>query len=222
VANQYLKKTTLYVEGRDDLYSIADLLKKHAFQMDQSPRDVEIHPAALDDKGFGRSKLLELVGPAVKASTDKAIGFIIDADVSASDTWNAVCDQISKAAGPKLKVPKKCPSTGFVANIIALKSRVGVWIMPDNTAKGILEDFLKRLVKSDDKIITVAEFSTDAAKKAGATFKDIAKSKAIIHAWLAWQADPGCPFGTAIKSNYFDYEATSAQAFIKWVRQLVD
>ncbi len=225
MANQYKKKTILYVEGRDDLYVIADLLKTSGFQMDSHPRDIQIDDAAKNDEGQGREKLLELIKTAVKASTGKAIGFVIDADKSASATWDAVRNRIEDAikdAGGNTKLPKAFLPTGLVIELPELKSKVGVWIMPDNKNAGILEDFLKQLVRNGDVLIKHAEATTDQAVKLGASFPNVAKSKAIIHAWLAWQEKPGCPFGIAIKSHYFNAVAPNAKQFVEWVRKLVD
>lgn len=103
MANRYIKRTTLYVEGRDDLFAIANLLKAHAFQMDKPPggpvRDIEIDEAAKADIGSGREKLMKLVEPAVKASTDKAVGFVMDADKSTAATWDSVRGHIETAVG---------------------------------------------------------------------------------------------------------------------------
>jgi hypothetical protein len=225
VANQYLRKTRLHVEGRDDLYVIAELLKASGFQMDKEPRDVQIDEAAKGDEGHGRDKVLALIKTAVKASTGNAVAFVIDADKSASATWNAIRHRIEEAikdAGGKSKLPQPFPGEGVVIDLPELKSRVGVWVMPDNSNPGILEDFLKELVTSGNNLIPHAESSTDEAIKLGAGFSKEAKSKAVIHAWLAWQEQPGCPFGIAIKSRYFDADASSAKKFLEWVRKLVD
>lgn len=224
MAKQYLQKTRLHVEGRDDLHVIADLLKGHGFQQDQEPRDVQIDDAAKGDEGHGRAKLLALIKTAVKASTGSAVGFVVDADESASSTWDAIRSRIEEAmnevSGPS-KLPKALPADGLIVDVAELKSRIGVWIMPDNNAPGILEDFLKSLVKSNDKLISHAESATDEAVKLGATFSAVAMPKAMIHAWLAWQKQPGCPFGIAIKSRYFDGNSPTAKKFVDWVNKLV-
>jgi hypothetical protein len=225
VANQYLCKNRLHVEGRDDLCVIADLLKASGFKMDKEPRDVQIDDAAKGREGQGRENLLALIKTAIKASTGYAIAFVIDADKSAASTWEAVRHRFAEAikeAGGSPKLPKTFPIDGLVIDVTELKSRVGVWIMPDNSNPGILEDFLKELVNGADKLIPHAISATDKAIKIGATFSKEAKSKAVIHAWLAWQNKPGCPFGIAIKSHYFDTNAPSAKKFVKWIKKLID
>lgn len=82
--------------------------------------------------------------------------------------------------------------------------------MPDNGNPGMLEDFLQQLIKGGDPLIQHAKDSTAAATGMGAKFSKEARPKAIIHSWLAWQERPGCPFGIAIKSHYFDTAAPIA------------
>lgn len=217
----YRTKTTLYVEGRDDFYVVIELLKRHGFNMDAQPRDVELHEAVLDIAGFGRTNLLDLVPTVVKTSTDRAVGFIVDADASTVGTWKAICDRIEKAAGASVQLPEDCPPDGAVADIPTLRGRVGIWIMPDNARPGLLEDFLQQLIRDGDSLLPLAQSSTTEAKKAGAAFKASSESKAVAHTWLAWQEEPGCPFGTAIKARYFDHNSASAQRFINWVRRLI-
>jgi hypothetical protein len=216
VAKAYRSRAKLYVEGRDDVYSIANLLKAHQFQVEVAPRDLEIQAAG------DRGKLLGLIETAVKASTNMAIAFVVDADASATGTWTSIRHHVEQAVGGGFKLPAKCPHEGLAVDVPSLKSRVGAWIMPDNSNVGMLESFLQQLVHDADPLLPLAKSSTAQAKGAGALFRDVAEPKAIIHTWLAWQADPGCPFGTAIKAKYFDHAAPMAQKFINWVRRLVD
>ena len=193
--------------------------------MDKEPRDVQIDDAAKGEEGYGRDKLLGLIKTAVKASTGSAIGFVIDADHSATSTWDAVRHRIEEAikeVGGTPKLPQAFPVSGLIVDVPELKSRIGVWIMPDNSSSGILEDFLKTLVKAGDRLLSHSQRATDEAIQLGATFSAEAKPKAMIHAWLAWQEKPGCPFGIALKSHYFDHNSVTAKRFVNWIKQLVD
>ena len=216
MANNYRRSADLYVEGKNDLMSIANLLEAHAFQQVGSVRDVQIH----DQKGV--TPLLDIVETAVKGSTGRARGFVIDADDSAKSAWTAIRQRIENATEGSTALPSDCPANGWVGDVDYFKSRIGIWIMPDNTAPGFLEDFLQTIVPAGDILLPIARTATDAAQAAGAKFPDVAKPKAVVHTWLAWQETPGNPYGTAIKSKYFDPSAVSAQQFIQWVRRLVD
>lgn len=93
--------------------------------------------------------------------------------------------------------------------------------MPDNGATGSLEAFLSSLVPTGDPLWPLAQRSTDQAKNLGARFSDASHPKAELHTWLAWQKQPGRPFGTALTARYFQHDAPAAQAFVDWYRQLV-
>lgn len=40
-----------------------------------------------------------------------------------------------------------------------------------------------------------------------------------MHAWLAWQEEPGKPFGIALKAGYFDHQSPAADRFVDWFMQ---
>jgi hypothetical protein len=50
---------------------------------------------------------------------------------------------------------------------------------------------------------------------------DLHRTKAIVHTWLSWQADPGTPMGFAITKKYFEptINATT-ELFVNWLRAL--
>lgn len=222
MAERYRKRTTLHVEGKDDLFAITELLSAHGFQQDaKTKRDVEINDAAKEKEGFGRAKLLEDIPRAVKAVSDGAVAFVVDADESVHNTWVSVRDRMRQVEHVAPFVPDDLESGGVVFDISKINARVGVWIMPDNERTGMIEDFIKSLVKTGDAILPIAEDATDRATAAGASITTFTRPKAVIHAWLAWQEKPGRPFGTAIGAGYFDHEAESAKNFVKWLRRLI-
>jgi hypothetical protein len=92
--------------------------------------------------------------------------------------------------------------------------------MPDNESSGKLEDFLKTLVPPTDCCWDYAEQVVGIAHSRGAKFSDLDKIKAHIYTWLAWQEEPGRPFGTAIKAAYFLHDTPEAILFVKWFKQL--
>jgi hypothetical protein len=117
-------------------------------------------------------------------------------------------------------VPESPPPGGFIGASTRFKSRVGVWLMPDNVNDGALEPFLTELIHIGDPILAHAEDSTDRAKGIGAAFTDLDRPKAVIHAWLAWQAEPGRPYGMAITAQYFAHDAALAARFVGWYVRL--
>ena len=215
-----VKRSSLYVEGTDDKHAIKHLLARRGVDCpfhDEiapatlPPTNPEIRPAG--DKG----QVLGAMEPAVKFGTGLSVGFVLDADSAATNSWHAVRDRLSFL---KPKPPRKLPATGFVANVPAYRVRVGVWIMPDNRASGALENFLLSLIDADDLLLPLAYESTDRAKDIGANFSEIKREKAVIHAWLSWQQEPGLPFGTALAARYFNADTHSALPFLRWFDDL--
>ena len=86
--------------------------------------------------------------------------------------------------------------------------------------KATLERFLEDLVREDDRLLPHAKAATRGAKDLGARFPEVLLAKAELHAWLAWQEDPGLPYGSAIRSRYFSHDSQAAQSFVTWFCRL--
>ena len=214
------ERSSLHVEGTDDKHAIRHLLLRHGVACplagevipDTLPAIVpEIKPAGDKDK------VLAAMVPAVRFGTGHSVGFIVDADEAAANRWEAVRDRLS-FLDPK--PPTELPAEGFIADVPDYQVRVGVWLMPDNRASGALEHFLTDLIDENDPLLTLAYESTTAARGLGAAFPEVKHVKAVIHAWLSWQEEPGRPFGTAIKAEYFDADSPTALAFLRWFDEL--
>ena len=96
--------------------------------------------------------------------------------------------------------------------------RLGIWIMPNNQTKGILENFLQFLVPETDTLLGYArKCVTDLPQQ---LFIGDAEPKAIIHTWLAWQAEPGKPYGTAITAKFLDPTTPEADVLVNWLNRL--
>ncbi len=217
-----LERSNLHVEGIDDVYTIKHLLLRHGIDcpVDDKRPDGEFSDRVPIIKAAGdRLKVLEAMSTAPLASINKSVGFVLDADDKPASRWNAVRDKFRKF---QLNLPEKIPEDGFIDEITELRARVGVWLMPNNQRSGALEDFLQDLVDKEDNLIPLAIRSTEKAKTKGAGFADKNRKKAVLHAWLAWQKEPGQPYGIAIKAKYFRDDSHAAIAFIEWYKKLFD
>ena len=63
-----------------------------------------------------------------------------------------------------------------------------------------------------------AEESSRRAKELGAGFSANDADKAALHTWLAWQEEPGLPYGTAMRARFFRDDSPAALAFVTWFR----
>ena len=133
-----------------------------------------------------------------------------------------------KADGRNLPGKLRITATRFLPYLILTvrfiegddtKPRIGVWIMPDNSNEGMLEDFLLRGVPAVG--VEVAREAVELAeKKEVTTFKDAHHSKAVIHTYLAWQDEPGRPLGLSVTSKMLSPETPEAKRFVAWLRKL--
>jgi hypothetical protein len=199
----------LLVEGIDDKFSIAKLMARHGVPYDSRPEGV---PFIQECGGF--TEALEAFGVALKTGY-RRLAIVLDADLNRSDRWNQVKGRLGRLG---IDLPAELPSDGFVLRSESMN--VGVWLMPDNKEAGMLEDFLGHLISPEDGCWSYAQTVTSEAKKLGAPFNVIHSSKANIHTWLAWQENPGLPFGTALTANCFKTDAPLALRFVTWFREV--
>ncbi len=209
-----MERSSLHVEGPDDLHSIVHLLIRHGIDYDAKP-----WPSAFPKfKPVGNvESLLDGIETAVELSTGRAVGFVLDADSPLLDRWHAVRDRLRRAG---VDAPDKPAAQGFVGHSSTFRSTVGVWLMPDNQHDGKLETLLKTLIDEHDVLIDHATKATNTATGLGAKFPKVDHIKAVIHTWLAWQEEPGRPYGTAIRAKYFRHESPAAVAFVAWFKRL--
>lgn len=205
-----------FVEGRDDLHSISKLLTRHGIVYSRDSDD----PLFFNIKDCGSDeKVLETIETAVITSGGETIGYVIDADDDIDRRWKNVTKQLAKV---DVVTPDSPPPEGFVGTSTKYQTTVGVWLMPDNQQSGKLENFLRTLIDEEDRLIGHAVLSTDAATTDhDARFPKKDRIKAIIRAWLAWQEEPGKPYGFAVMKHYFQkHDSPVAVAFINWFKRL--
>ncbi len=202
----------LHVEGTDDSHAIRHLLIKHGVDYDHDPWPSE-YPRIREIGG--KPELLAGVETAIRVSTDRSVGFVLDANSSLRDCWKAISSRLRNVG---VEAPAAIPRGGFIGEAKAFRARVGVWIIPDNRRDGALEDFLRDLVDEEDPLLPYAEESVDHARELGARFSENDAGKAVLHTWLAWQQEPGLPYGTAMRARYFRSDSPAARAFVTWFR----
>ena len=202
----------LLVEGRDDKRVVDRICREHGV-----PCPNVAYRRSDTDLLQEFSIQIKVLG---KEDTEDVLGVVIDADTSATSRWQSIRDRL--AAGGYVGVPRQPDPDGTIVSPAKreMLPKVGVWIMPNNQDPGKLEDFLAFLVPSSDPHWEHAETCVDSLDQP--RFRDVDRSKAIIHTWLAWQRSPGLRFGTAIRSRFLDPDAPQAQLLIRWLRELFE
>ncbi len=208
----------LLVEGRDDQWALINLLSRHDldFGDEKARRPPQAGlPFVMDCKSV--EQLLVNVGPAVK--TCRRVGVVLDADHPPYDRWAQVRGALERVG---LRSPERPAAGGTIVPGHEEGWQVGVWLMPDNVAYGMLEDFLARLIPGEDRCWPHATDATARARELGAPLKELRATKGAMHTWLAWQDPSGQPFGTALHSRALRHDAPEALAFLQWFRRLFE
>lgn len=201
----------LLVEGTDDEHVVKHICGNHGIPV-------------LEIKPHGN---VEYLIASIRATIDAAgdaddvVGILVDADQNLQNRWQAVRDQLT-AAGYR-ELPDRPNRAGVIIAPPAdtLLPRAGVWIMPDNQNTGYLENFLRSMVPADQQaLFQHAAVSVDGIPPSERRFSPVDAPKALIHTWLAWQEDPGRPFGTAITAGFLNPNVAEAETFAAWLRNL--
>lgn len=200
-------KRRLLVEGRDEQFAISALMTQRGVDFGaRAPFDPEIEGTE------GVPNLLEAIPAAAK--TYDRLGIVIDADDDPAARWSAVRGRLAA-----LNPPELLPADGYVGPGLRPATRVGVWMMPDNGARGMLETFLATLVPPDDSAWPYTAEAVESARARGARFRLVEKAR--LHTWLAWQDPEGRPFGLAIRSQTLRHDSPVAARFANWFRRVL-
>src|SRR5262249_29365512 len=148
----------------------------------------------------GFEKLLEAI-PVTLKGTYERIGIILDANSDPAARWRQILERARRA---ELHLPDSPDAEGTIVSGLRPGSRIGIWLMPDNKSPGALEEFLSRLVPSDQPVWGYADEVATEARQRGARCLEKNHAKSRLHTWLAWQDEPGLPFGTALKAGFFE------------------
>ena len=202
----------LLVEGETDKRVIPYLMEHNGVAWPEDP------PVFIE--AFG--SVNEIMRPGVveaefKASRLEALGIVVDADGDAAARWNELRISLGEEfAG----LPERIPANGLEV-VQAQRPRFGVWIMPDNSSTGMLEDLLVRLIPNDaTALYELARSCVGEARNRRAPFKDVHERKAEVYTWLAWQDPPGLRLHEAVNHRVLDPRRPESSHFVEWFRNL--
>ena len=204
-----MAQRTVLVEGVDDRETIKHLCARYDI-------DCDAESIRFEDMGGKESLLAELTLRIKALRVGDAIAVVMDADEDAGATWRALRGRLVVAGYSK--VPTRLRPGGLT---LAGESRLpaaSVWLLPDNSAHGMLEDFVAMLVPDGDVLAPLAETIVTQVEATDRRFSATHRSKAIIHTWLAWQELPGTRMGSALNRRYLDPGRPQAVAFVQWFR----
>ncbi len=198
-------KYRLLVEGKDDLMVLSEILDHHSI-----PENFRI----VDKKGI--ENLLNTLDVELAAGGLERLAILVDADTEPARRWGQIRTLLT--ASGYTEAPAAWDAAGTVFE--QKSRRIGVWIMPDNAAAGMLEDFVQRLAPPEDNLLTFAEECVDEVIVRDRRFPLNQRSKAVIHTWLSWQKEPGTPLGLAVKNRELNAASPVVLPLLDWLRRM--
>ncbi len=204
----------LLVEGDEEKRVIPYLMDEHVVWGEKADEWV----AEIRSYG-GIEDLLDPgnIEAAVRVIGRKAVGIVVDADDQFDSRWQRVRNGCLTIAAD---FPEDLPPDGLIhENVQGL--RIGVWIMPDNQSRGMLETFLRHLiVPSQAPLWAFAQESCTRSRDHGAPYTDPHRDKADIHTFLAWLDPPGRSLHVSILSRALDGRLPLGEQFARWFIKL--
>ena len=188
----------LLVEGKDEQFTLPFFMDEYIAWGDDK-KDWVVEIKELD----GIENLLKpgLIEAESKTPGLKALGVILDANDSFASRRSRVRERCRKIAAG---FPEDLPLGGAI-HTTADGLRLGVWVMPDNCSRGMLETFLSFLLIPDRRPLwDLARESCDRASGLAGCYSAAHRDKAHVHTYLAWVEPPGLSLPYAILKRAFD------------------
>jgi len=206
----------LLVEGKDDLRVIPELIEANGVNWGTKNNPVVY---IRDYDGYQNLLDRDAISTELQASGLSALGIIIDADNDPAGRWQNIRNAILNTIPD---IPSILPEEGLI-HPAPNGVNLGIWIMPDNRMRGMLETFLAYMIPDEEEAIwQFAQQVTQSAKSQGAAFTDAHCDKANIYTWLAWQEPPGRQLHQAVMERILNPKHQKAEKFVTWFKTLYD
>ena len=206
----------LLVEGKQDRFVIPELIEANGVSWGTRKNPVVF---IRDYDGYQKLVDPDVISTELQASGLSALGIMIDADDNPTGRWQSIRSASLKSIPD---IPEVLPEDGLI-HTTPTGIKFGIWIMPDNNMRGMLETFLTYMIPTDREALwQFAQAATNKAKDKGALFTDSHLDKANMYTWLAWQNPPGRQLHQAIMERMLNPNHPNAQKFVTWFKTLYD
>ena len=191
----------------------------------EGPNDKDIFEVLLEDLGVEGVGILNYEGRTNLASRLRAyvatpgfdrvesIGIVRDADSDHEHSANSALQSVQGALGNAgLPVPTDflIPATG--------PPRVSVFVMPNNSENGEMEDLCLTALQDDPAMSCVEDFIQCVNDSVGKPPKKLSKAK--LHAFLASREEPEPRLKEAAKKGYFPWKNSAFQSLRDFLKAL--
>jgi hypothetical protein len=97
---------------------------------------------------------------------------------------------------------------------------IGLWVMPNNRDEGMLEDWIKGCISTEEQDLLNHAVTVIDALPQPKFNKTIHRAKAEVATWLAWQKTPGHGAYRALKEKSIDPECAQFKQLAHWLNQV--
>ena len=209
-----IHQKVLLVEGKQDVRVIPQLIEANGINWGTRRNPVVY---IRDYDGYQKLVDPDVISTELQASGLSVLGIIIDADDNPLGRWQSVRSASLKSIPD---IPEALPEEGLI-HTATNGIKFGIWIMPDNKMRGMLETFLTYMIPTGNEALwQFAQEVVQDAKSQGAEFTDTHLDKANIYTWLAWQNPPGRQIHQAIIERILEPTHPNAQKFVTWFKTL--
>ena len=194
----------LLVEGPDDKNVVWQICNR-------SPDTPDFF---IQDRG-GIEPLLDAIGAELNAPERRVLGILADSDVNMTGRWVSIANRLAEEG---IRVPNRPDPDGVIIDTEE-KPRVGIWLMPNNSADGELENFVADMIPADDPVWPLSRQYINEIPAAQRKFAPGKTLRAQVHAWLATLSDPRL-MGQAIGARDLTVNNPLSQTFLRWLSRL--
>ena len=165
----------------------------------------------------GIDELLKSIVRETRVSGRQTLGILTDANTNPAERWDEVKDQLASA---NICLPDSPNASGTIVDGRPRERvpRVGVWLMPNNSTPGELEDFVAKMIPCQDPVWPLSQCYIDGIPKKERKFRENKILKAQVHAWLATRAKPRLM--GAIRAGDLEIDGPLCQEFVVWLTRL--
>lgn len=202
---------TLYVEGDADFHFVEELRKKYS-----------VNSSWRTEAKTGFASVMKVARDAVVKRGAPTVGIVVDADLNLDCRWDEIAkhfarpEVVNKRA---ISLPNRPCRRGTIIEQDAGFPRIGIWVMPNNSLPGELEDFVVKMVPTKDAIWRKTEHYVNGIACDDRRFEPEKTDRAKLYAWLATCQKP--PYiGFAISNCELNVQTPNCQLFVDWLTRL--
>lgn len=211
-------KNILLVEGEADRGFFEALCRMLGISVDvrvATPKDTG---GTHNTKEGVLSHLTKVLLPQLQDGQLERIGVVVDADRAMHGSgFAATLQRFTEALAQSNYRRNPVATSGLVFTHQDGLANLGLWIMPNNADEGMLEDWIKQCLHSDETgLYQHGEASIDAIPGAP-KFQPWHRTKAEVATWLAWQKKPEHGLYNAAQSDLLNADAPLFKGLQMWL-----